>query len=356
MTEYLIEKVDLIEFARKHGREWKGISGAINLAEKYRVSISQAFPPPPLFSSDIDLVVFGSLARNECTEGSDLDWTLLIDGQANSVHRASELSVKQALEKIELAKPGTTGVFGHMTFSHDLIHYIGGQEDTNHNITQRVLMLLESEKIAVGGIGAQGTAYDRVTRGIIQQYINDDSGFRSERGKQLKVPRFLLNDIIRFWRTMCVDFAYKQREQDGRKWALRNLKLRMSRKLIYAKGLLMCFSCYQNENLKNLADIENHLFACVQTRPLEFILSILIRLKTPEELILQLMDAYDNFIVLLNSSKRDHLEKLPLDKVYTDPIFRQARDNSDKFKEAMNRIFIFEAPLLKEFTLKYGIF
>ena len=37
-------------------------------------------------SEDTSLVVFGSLARGEWTSGSDLDWTYLIDGQANSDH------------------------------------------------------------------------------------------------------------------------------------------------------------------------------------------------------------------------------------------------------------------------------
>lgn len=32
-------------------------------------------------SEDASVVVFGSLARGEYTSGSDLDWTLLVDGQ-----------------------------------------------------------------------------------------------------------------------------------------------------------------------------------------------------------------------------------------------------------------------------------
>jgi hypothetical protein len=31
-----------------------------------------------------------------------------------------------------------------MAFSHDIIHQIGGQNDTNKNTTQRILLLLES--------------------------------------------------------------------------------------------------------------------------------------------------------------------------------------------------------------------
>lgn len=39
---------------------------------------------PGYTSEDTSLVVFGSLARGEWTSKSDLDWTFLIDGGANS--------------------------------------------------------------------------------------------------------------------------------------------------------------------------------------------------------------------------------------------------------------------------------
>ena len=42
---------------------------------------------------------------------------------------------------------------------------------------------------------------------------------------------------------MAVDFAAKRRDRDGAGWGLRNFKLRMSRKLIFAAGLAACLSC-----------------------------------------------------------------------------------------------------------------
>ena len=46
------------------------------------------------------------------------------------------------------------------------------------------------------------------------------------RVKAYRPPRFLLNDVIRYWRTICVDYVGKERGGAGEKWALRNLKLR----------------------------------------------------------------------------------------------------------------------------------
>ena len=196
-------------------------------------------------SEDTSLVVFGSLARGEGTSGSDLDWTYLIDGQANSDH----LRIAQKINRLvreRFSGPGATGTFGNLAFSHELIHQIGGQNDTNKNTTQRILLLLESAPI-----GNRTQAYDRVILGIINRYLEEDTHLLSHDSSRYRVPRFLLNDIVRFWRTMAVDFASKQRDREGSGWGLRNAKLRMSRKLIFASGLLVCFSASLDPEPKN---------------------------------------------------------------------------------------------------------
>jgi hypothetical protein len=126
------------------------------------------------------------------------------------------------VEKVEyrFAEPGPTGTFGNMGFSHQLVHLIGGQEDTNKNMTQRILLLLESVPIRAVN------AHERVLKAIIQRYLEEEPYLVEGGRNRFKVPRFLLNDIVRFWRTMAVDFASKQRDRGGKGWGLRNAKLR----------------------------------------------------------------------------------------------------------------------------------
>jgi predicted nucleotidyltransferase len=127
---------------------------------------------PKYTSEDTSLVVFGSLARGEWTSASDLDWTYLIDGQANSDH----LVIAQRMQSIfqenkdKFRETARTGTFGNMAFSHDIIHQIGGQNDTNKNTTQRILLLLESTSI-----GRNTQAYERVIRGVINRYLEEDN-------------------------------------------------------------------------------------------------------------------------------------------------------------------------------------
>ncbi len=109
--------------------------------------------------------------------GSDIDWTLLIDGQADP-------NVIDVLPRIEgivssaSAKPmGREGTFSSMVFSHDLIHQIGGEDDTNRNTTRRILLLLESCPVG------RPDAYERVVKSILQRYINEDDGFQRGSGK-----------------------------------------------------------------------------------------------------------------------------------------------------------------------------
>ncbi|MCW3106162.1 MAG: hypothetical protein JWQ09_668 [Segetibacter sp.] len=126
-------------FGDSVGINWSNVFNGLTKTHENVAKIKNQFKDPP-FNSDLDFVVYGSIARNECTEDSDVDWTLLIDGQADATHLETAQMLREKIDIAGFPQPGPAGMFGRTTVSHDLIHNIGGQEDTNHNLTRRILL------------------------------------------------------------------------------------------------------------------------------------------------------------------------------------------------------------------------
>jgi hypothetical protein len=342
----------------RHNRDWRAIEKAQTEAAEQIDRIrglmqNAARDGGSIDSADIALVVFGSLARREWTSGSDLDWTLLIDGEADHGHAETGHRSATLLEQGKFTPPGRAGMFGNLAFSHSLIHQIGGQDDTNRNTTQRMLLLLESQPVG------QADAYVRIVRGIIKRYLDND--FRKFR---LKVPRFLLNDVHRFWRTMCVDYASKYRERAAEGWAIRNVKLRMSRKLIFVKGLILCYSCEpqwyaeRSGKLGSTPTVEamtRYLEELAKRTPLDILAEVALG-HAKDETAVNLFDDYDLFLAGLDDpSIRDHLKKLRPEEAETDRQYNEFQDRCSRFESALEQLF-FDNPRLAHLTRKYGVF
>jgi hypothetical protein len=246
-----------------------------------------------------------------------------------------------------------------MAFSHILVHRIGGEDDTNRNTTQRILLLLESAAIG------RPDAYERVVKNVLQRYISEDDGFR--RGGKFHVPRFLQNDFARYWRTMAVDFAYKRRSRFGSGAVMRNFKLRMSRKLIYVSGLLACFSCEINLNKRQLSSpcpappAPPECVLCLREflrlTPLEILATALIAFPHLHAAGRKAFDAYDRFLGMLSDEgTRKHLEELEPETAQQDAIWGEARLLTHDFNDALLDVFFDEKSGLYALTRMYGVF
>lgn len=341
----------------KFGRRWPAIRQAADFSRHEKERLRDILANQN--QSDTSIVIFGSLARNEFTSGSDLDWTLLVDGQADVDHLTLARKIREILKRKKYERPGPTGIFGNVSFSHSIVHEIGGEDDTNKNTTQRILLLLESCVIG------KADAYNRVLDAVLQRYVGDDSGLRHTHPDGFRVPRFLLNDIVRYWRTVTVDFVYKQVERnDG--WALRNAKLRMSRKLLFAAGILVCFGVNDSEPAvrdcmvgqdSNYGPLLKYLKAKFAMTPLELLAEVMIQKKIQPEVCLGIFDSYNEFLNLLGQKGvRKHIKGLTHRKAPEDDIYSQFQQLGRTFHENIVSLLYHQNEGLRKLTELYGIF
>jgi len=182
---------------------------------------------PDEIAGRFSIVMTGSYGRCEASQESDLDVFTIVDSKdIIKPFRAIARKLNSAIRKIVPKNPGKTGTFGFKAvISIDqILKDIAGVNDTNKNITRRMLMLLEGKALI------NHKKFTDYRKKLLEAYIKTrvDSG---------QMAFFFLNDIIRYWRTMATDYESKTTDDD-RNWGVRSIKLRFSRKLIYFSGII----------------------------------------------------------------------------------------------------------------------
>jgi predicted nucleotidyltransferase len=98
------------QLSERLGIEWSAISAAASTSQARMGSLNAALEK--FTTEDTSIVVFGSLARNELTAGSDLDWALLVDGIADPEHLEASLEIETCLKSEDVKGPGAEATFG----------------------------------------------------------------------------------------------------------------------------------------------------------------------------------------------------------------------------------------------------
>ena len=346
--------IDVIE--RGLGAEWTAIRAA--RARTAAVLAQLDASVGDLHDANYSIIVTGSLGRGEATEGSDADWLLLIDGPSDPEHAILARTIRSRIVDVVGKNVGRTGTFGDIVASHELVHYIAGTRDSNENLTRRILLLSESRALT------NPLLRERVIRNVLARYVIHDRSVQSRSGRQT-VAHFLLNDIVRYWRTMTSDYASKMWERDREGWGIRNIKLRFSRKLLFLWGLLTCFSgdLFAPADLYDVKNDDEYFSRLaelirVQTDvpPLEFLACAVLQ-SEDDSVAEAIFSSYDHFLkVLSDPDARKKLEAVHFEDALDDPTYATLRDASHQFREGVTRLFFDTHPKLPKLIRDFGVF
>jgi predicted nucleotidyltransferase len=189
---------------------------------------------------DLSIFASGSYGRLEAGQHSDIDLFFLCNRPRSSYRDFNVPKIQVMSDIIDVARTmgfpefSNDGEFLSVLFVDDILDNLGGRSDDFENhFTARLLLLLEGRPL----IGE--AVYTASTERIVESYFRD----YPHHPKDFK-PTFLTNDILRFWKTLCLNYenrrnalgADRQLDPDRkRRQQIKNFKLKFSR-------LLTCFA------------------------------------------------------------------------------------------------------------------
>ncbi|HEV7919466.1 MAG TPA: nucleotidyltransferase domain-containing protein [Thermoanaerobaculia bacterium] len=334
------------------GKNWAAIRAARVRTEEVVGRLAAALAD--LHDANCSVVVTGSLGRAEATEGSDADWVLLVDGPSDPEHAMLAREIEKRVLEIVPKKVGRTRTFGGIVTSHDLVHYIAGTRDSNENLTRRILLLSESRALA------HSVVRERVIRNILARYVLHDRSVQRQ-----TVPHFLLNDVVRYWRTMASDYASKVWERSREEWGIRNVKLRFSRKLLFTWGLFAAFAgeLFATPELDQVENDEQYVLmlrdliqAQTDIAPLELLAHVVLQ-AGDDDVADQIFSSYDHFLaVLADAEAREKLEAVQFEDALNDATYADLREVSQQFRHGVTSLFFDVHPKLPKLIRDFGVF
>lgn len=262
------------------------------------------------------VLVCGSFARREASAQSDIDYVMVSD----DTETAPDLNerVRFEIRSIVPNSPSEDGAFGKPVSRGEILAKIGGDDDSNKNITRRILLLLEGEWL----FNKEGLRSFR--RDILEHYIQ-----KGMTDHQLAL--FLLNDIIRYYRTVAVDYEFKtSRNGEPKPWAIRNIKLVFSRKLLYASGLFSIAMTADRARDEKIEILEGLFDRPVMERMMAI---------CGEKRMEPVVASYNRFLDFLGDpATREHLKTLEMSK-RGDERFREIKNEGHHFTRELLKVF-----------------
>ncbi len=323
--------------------------------QEFKESLRKAIDPNT--HSGIDVVLCGSFAQREITRESDCDYLVIVDelpDHRSVIEFISE--IEHLREEKNLPAPGQQGIFGDFVTSAELLARIGLEADSNSGTTRRLLFLTES--VSVYEPATRSSVIDKV----LSRYCTDYDPLNRSNDDHIRVPRFLTNDLIRFWRTMAVDFGAKRWRSITPDWYLRFAKLVTTRKILFA-GTLAAVFMTDHVLMERGADGDQHsrLVAHLKEQfdkpPLARLLASYDHVDDASKSALaDILRVYDLFIAILNSRDGRTLLRRSDEREERAKTLRAETDGiATTIQESLEQVF-FKDGFFRPLTQQYGLF
>lgn len=282
--------------------------------------------------------VTGSFGREEASSHSDLDLFIVgrttdpLPGQEQrnrALSRLNEICVKADLID-------ATRAMGIQEFSGDgeyLVQYTVDQlvktlghpnDDASNTFTARLLLLLESKPLL--GEDVYREAIDEV----ITAYWGDFPDRKNE-----FVPAFIANDILRIWRTFCVNYEARTAKDPPEKKAkrkLKNYKLKHSRLLTCYSGLAYLLAVYAAQNTVTPEDARS-MVAMTPTLRLE---AMVRDFGADTEIVGKLLAAYEKFLTNTDAPEGELVQRF-MESATSGQLLNEANEFGDLVWELLDR-------------------
>lgn len=217
--------------------------------------------------------------------------------------------LERLTDELGIRPPASGGPFKEPLRISDVCR-IGGKDDDNKTLTIRMLLLLEGEWLF------NPDGFRDARQRLLDEYLHDKPGAS-------KICMFLLNDIIRYWRTICIDLEHKANVANKPR-ALRLIKLRFSRMLLYVSGVLAVGDGYGIQHARERQNLIKHFDKC----PIDRIQSIVTQGETEP-----ILDLYAEFLESLDTPAiRDALDQ---EGGRDSPEFRRLTERARCFRDKL---------------------
>lgn len=233
----------------------------------------------------------GSLGRLEMTQNSDLDLFFVSMNDDNDEPMQKNLNkylffaeLYRVTRKMGFPEPSKQGEYWTFTSKGDLLDIGSRKEDFNNSFTTRLLLILESKPLY------NVKAYNQLLNETVMKYFVDYEEHQDE-----FYPLFLMNDILRYWYTLTLNYEYRRDDRDDinkKNW--KRLKLKYAR-------LITCFSMLACLYRKNITP--DYVIECVKKTPIERLNSLGEENGEIKVIVDDIIKEYEWFLSLRHSMK-----------------------------------------------------